>query len=112
MVEYTKKELRELIHVYYDVHKYYPFLATLMIMCGHKKNRKFFLKYIRTSSEVYQLLNKRSRRSMTENRTTVCTTRLSKVRNVMFTEPLENIPLYINHVRLGAIAKWRLKLGK
>jgi len=117
MVDYTKKELRDLILEYYDVYRYYPFLATLMNtfksrMWGRNKNRKVFIKYIRTSSEIYQLLNKRSKRSMTENRTTVCTIRLSKVRDVMFTESLENVPLYINHVRLGAIARWRLNLGK
>jgi hypothetical protein len=115
MPVYTKQELRLLINKYYNIYEYAPLLHTLLINVHIGPiglSDKLPLKYIYDSDEVHNNLKRRSRRSIRPIKHFVCNIRLSDVRKIMYTEPLENTPLYLNHSTLGEIAKWRLSLGK
>jgi len=121
MITYTKKEIRNLLDRYPNRFYYLPFVSALcsppfskrkQFRANGIKTLALPLKYVHSSNKVYELLNAHSRRSMTNNNEMVCTVRLSKVRDIMFRESLECMPLHINKARISEIAKWRLELGK
>jgi len=117
MQKYTKQEIADLANLFFKKsvgrYDYQPTIKILInVSRWHRKSTGYTAKQVCSSAEVYKKMINKSRRSMTDIHNLVCITRISKVRKVLFEEPLEKMPLYINTEQLSIIAKYRLNLGE
>ena len=117
IISYSKKEIAELANIYDRLANgrviYTPLIRILTKgLLWRKVKRGYTSKQVKSDEETYQEMVKKSRRSMTDLTFLVCVRRMSSVRKVMFEEPLESMPLYINDKYLSHLAKYRLKLRR
>ena len=82
-------------------------------LINHGKAKYLYpLDVIRKVSEVYRIMEEKSKCNLYDYLTYKRKTRVSVVKRVMFEEPLERVPLYINDIKRDYIAEWRLQIGK